>query len=351
MKGIYSRPGTLRELGELSLLDWIRKKAGQKGRQKGLLLGIGDDAAAFSAPAGETLLATSDAMAGGVHFDLSYTTLYQVGFKLVSVNASDIYAMGGTPRYALLDLCAPSDMEFDGISSFFDGVLDALKYYGAVLAGGDVTASRSGLVLGMSMIGSAKKIVKRSGAKPGDAVYVTGCLGDSACGLRLLKKLGRPVLVEEGKKAAFDFKLGAKKKIRLGWETAGPLVKRHLMPIAKKPPKGASAMIDISDGLAIDLTRLCKESRVGVKIYEELLPVSGHLEKAAPVLGLAPLRLALGGGEDYELLYTASPGQHNNKKYKAWRIGEITRTGYIISGRGGEEKELKIEVYEHFTSG
>ena len=359
---ISSRSGSLRELGELSLLDWIRQRAVKKTRGKGLLLGIGDDAAAFRVPAGEILLATSDAMAEGVHFDLSYTTYYQAGFKLVSVNASDIYAMGGAPRYALLDLSAPPELKFKDISSFFDGVLDALASYGALLAGGDVTASKSGLVLGMSMIGSAKKIVTRGGAKPGDTVYVTGFLGDSACGLELLKKLGRPVGIEKGKSASFGLKNRGGKQVRLDWNTAGPLVKRHLMPMAKKPPKTATAMIDISDGLAIDLIRLCKESRVGVKIYEDLLPVSEGLKKSAPVLGLAPLKLALGGGEDYELLYTAgyrasekpsafrSRGQNHNKKYKAWRIGEITRSGYIIQGRGGEERELKVEGYEHFTA-
>ena len=336
----------LRQLGEQALLEWIRKRAarsapGAKSRG-GLLLGIGDDAAVFRVGTGrKKALATSDMMLEGVHFDLRYQTPYQLGFKLVSVNVSDIYAMGGRPRFAFFEIGAPSDTPARSVKQIFEGVFDALGLYGAQLAGGDICASRNGLVLNMSVIGEGEKVVRRSGARAGDGLYVTGPLGDSACGLALLREIGRPVPVgkkdEAGKEGRTDSPLE--------WRTMKPLLERHLLPALKKPPKEATAMMDISDGLLIDAIRLCKESGVGVKIYEASIPVSPQMRQAAGRLGLDALELAKTGGEDYELLYTA----RGRKKAAGILIGEIIESGYYMAGPSGAAKRFRSGGYEHFS--
>lgn len=325
----------LQELGEPALLDWIRKRVKQD--RKGLIAGIGDDAAAFAPPPGECLLLTADTMAEGVHFKLDYFTPYQLGYKLASINVSDIYAMNGKPLYAVFELTAPKEMQFDFIKRIFDGIIDALDSYKATLVGGNVSGSRSGLVLSMTVAGSAKKIVRRKGARPGDGVFVTGTLGEGACGMRLLQSIGKPVEIEKGKKTSKP----------LPWNIMGPLVKRHLMPGAKRPPKNATAMIDISDGLFIDLLRLCNESAVGVKIDEDKIPMSPELKKACRELKWDPLQFATGGGEDYELLYTAPAGQGG----EGFLIGKVTSSGHYLVVTDGKEKTLRAEGYTHFHNG
>ncbi|MDA8389096.1 MAG: thiamine-phosphate kinase [Nitrospiraceae bacterium] len=341
----------LDQIGELALLDWIRKKAGDGGSgNKRPLLGIGDDAAAFKLAAGKTALASSDMMVEGVHFDLAYFTPYQLGFKIVSVNASDIYAMGGVPLMAFFSLAAPPDTKAVFIKKMFEGVFDALALYGARLSGGDLTASppgvKKGLVLDMCVIGEAGRIVKRRGAKAGDGVYVTGPLGDSACGLALLREIARPVALESG-----GLRPGGVVRLRRGtlrWDVIRPLVARHLMPVAKRPPGLAvpTAMLDISDGLLLDVSRLCKESGVGVKIYEDRIPVSAQMRQAAPALGLDPLELAKSGGEDYELLYTARRKDGGEKG--GILIGEVIPSGRYMVDALGKMKRFKAEGYKHF---
>ncbi|MDA8324592.1 MAG: thiamine-phosphate kinase [Nitrospiraceae bacterium] len=345
----------LRQLGELALLDWIRKRAGGKKGigGKNLLVGIGDDAAAFRLTPGKAALATSDMMVEGVHFDTRYYTPYQLGFKIVSVNASDIYAMGGVPRLALFTLAAPPETETGFIKKIFEGVLAALGLYGARLAGGDLSASHSGLVLDMTVIGEADEVIKRSGARVGDGVFVTGPLGDSACGLALLKEMAEPVAVEKGASARDKLKrLSRKWRSSLQWETVKPLVVRHLMPVAKRPPgRVLTAMLDISDGLLLDVSRLCKESGVGVRIYEDKIPVSGPMRRAAETLGLDPLALAKTGGEDYELLYTAPQGQKRKNMGRnkgGILIGEVIPAGRYMVDAAGKMKRFKAQGYEHF---
>lgn len=347
----FSPDTPLSEIGEIPLLDRVRQRFSSK--KAGLFLGIGDDAAALRRPAGD-LLYTSDMMCEGVHFDLKYWTPYQLGFKLVSVNASDIYAMGGKrPAFATFELAASASTTWGFIEKLYDGLGDALALYGAALAGGDVSASTSGLVLGMSMIGTAgPRVVSRAGARTGDGIFVTGPLGDAAAGLELLKRTGRPVNIESGKKPGIKVKVkGA--HVRLGPDTALPLLRRHLMPVARRVPEKlvsgkipASAMLDVSDGLLIDLLRLCKESGKGAIIYERAVPLSGALRKASALLGLDPLGLALEGGEDYELLYTARKGSRGS-----FLIGEITAGGgmYMVSPGGKRRKIGKRPTgYEHF---
>ncbi|MCG2709023.1 MAG: thiamine-phosphate kinase [Thermodesulfovibrionales bacterium] len=346
----------LSEIGELSLLKTIRRRFTVKS--KDVIVGIGDDTAVIK-PSGNNLLATTDMMVEGIHFDLNLITPYQLGFTLVSVNVSDIYAMGGRPLYLLLDIALNKNTEQSFLNSFFDGIRCAMKLYGVSLIGGDISSSRKDIVIAATLIGDAKKHIRRSGAKPGDRIYVTGNLGDSACGLEILKKVVRCQVSGVSKKLnAEDYPIiGKFKKMGLTWDTIYPMIKRHLMPEARNPKnftRYATSMIDLSDGLFIDLSRLCDESRVGAKIFMERIPVSSRMRTASSLLGLDAMKLACSGGEDYELLFTASPKikfKIQNSKFKIFKItciGEITKRDRILVNAKGKEIPLKAIGYQHF---
>lgn len=323
----------LSQIGELSLVDKLRKRF--RTRARGLILGIGDDAAVIESD-GSTLV-TTDMMVEGVHFDLSWTTPFQLGFKLISVNVSDIYAMGGIPHFVLLNFAAHGNCTQQFFNDFFDGIEHALHTYAVSLIGGDISASDR-LMLSVTAIGSADVVVRRTGARIGDRIYVTGTLGDAACGLELLRKVKRTV----------DLKKGGRYGLTLRSQTVVPLMRRQLMPLARDSANiraHATAMIDISDGLLIDLGRLCSESGVGARVYIPDIPLSDALKQAASVLGLSAAGLALSGGEDYELLFTASPRQ----KIDANCIGEVTRSGIMVLDDTGSRVHITKKGYQHFA--
>jgi thiamine-monophosphate kinase len=321
------------QAGELSLLEILRKRFGKKSR--GALVGIGDDAAVIRA--GKNILLTTDMMVEGVHFDLSWTTPFQLGFKLVSVNISDIFAMGGIPHYVLLNFSVHRNSTREFFDQFFDGIEKALKTYGVSLIGGDIS-SADRIMLSLTAVGTGEKILKRKGARVGDRIYVTGTLGDSACGLAMLKKMQRTI----------DFTKRGRKGLPVPWDVAAPLLRRHLMPLARNPKRisgTATAMIDISDGLLIDLSRLCRESGVGARIRAMDMPVSKEMKMTSACLGISALDLALSGGEDYELLFTASP----KADVKAFCIGEITRSGISVVDEKGKKIKVSARGYQHFS--
>jgi thiamine-monophosphate kinase len=323
----------LSDVGELSLLEILRKRFGK--RSSAIALGIGDDSAVIR-PQNSHMILTTDMMVEDVHFDLAWTTPFQLGFKLVSVNVSDIYAMGGKPRFLLLNFSASKNTSLDFFSDFFDGIEKAMKRYGVLLIGGDISSSEK-IVLSATVTGYAKKYLTRRGAKAGDKIYVTGHAGDAACGLALMKIIRNRIAIEQGKKCKFP----------LPWDIVSPLIERHLMPVARDSRrflKSANAMIDVSDGLMIDLSRLCKESNVGALVYEDKIPLSRELLNVSEYLGLSPFDLAFGGGEDYELLFTAPA----SKKVNAYCIGEVINTGIFLMDDKGRKKKASIKGYQHF---
>ncbi len=324
----------LSEAGELFLLEILRKRFGKK--TKGLILGIGDDSAVVRKNK-KNMLLTTDMMIEGVHFDLNWTTPYQLGFKLVSVNVSDIYAMGGDPEFLLINFATNKDTDIGFFNKLFDGVDDAIRTYNLSLIGGDISSSDK-VVLSAVLTGHSAKILRRSGARKGDRLYVTGYLGESACGLEILKRVNKPVELEKKRKERFLLK----------WDIVLPLIKKHLMPKARNTKKflqKATSMIDISDGLIIDLSRICMESKVGARIYKERIPISGELKKAAEYLHLSPIELALGGGEDYEILFTAP----KREKVNAFCIGEITGADMEFIHETGKIEKISIRGYQHFA--
>ena len=279
---------TLAELGERGLIARLRRRLPPPGPE--VLVGIGDDAAAVAGNA-ETLLLTTDTLLEGVHFRRSTATLRDIGAKAIAVNASDIAAMGGQPRYALLALALPSSLAVADVDELYAGISEMAERHGVAVVGGDTCAAPSGVVLSVTLVGRVDGTpLRRSGARPGDAILVTGALGASAAGLAVL----------EGRARA------------LPPDVVDAVVGPHRLPTPRvvegrliHASGWATAMIDLSDGLATDLDHIAAESRVGARVDVDTLPLSDATRAVAQTLGTDPLSWALSGGEDYELLFTA----------------------------------------------
>lgn len=289
-KGAGSRRGR-RLKGELALIEALAEKFGPP--PPGVVLGIGDDCAAVSPKGTGHLLWTVDTLVEGVHFDLSYITLAQLGWKALAVNLSDIAAMGGEPRHALFSLGWPPERDPARALMLADGLARAAREYGVAVIGGDTVASPGQLAVTITLLGRApaRRMLRRAGARVGDLIYVTGELGEAAAGLQTLKR--RPDLDAHLKQALVAAFLAPKPQL-----AAGRLLAAQSL---------ASAAIDLSDGVASDLYHLCRASRVGAAIPAAAVPISPRVLAAAPYLKADPLRLALMGGEDYHLLFTSPP--------------------------------------------
>ena len=325
----------LSDLGEFGLISQIEKAFRKKSARAPL--GIGDDAAALFVSPGKTLLATTDMLLEGVHFDLAYTDYYSLGWKSAAVNLSDIAAMGGVPRFCLTSLGIPEGISVEQLNEFYKGFKALIRKHKVDLVGGDTCSSEVDLVISVTVLGEVEKqnMLTRAGAKPGDRIFVTRTLGDSAAGLELLEA-------------------GA----RVQGPGARKLAEKHLKPVPrleigrKIALSGcATAMIDVSDGLSSDLAHICEQSGVGADVYAEKIPLSNEIKAAAKQLKTIPLHYALSGGEDYELLYTVSPAKL--KKFRSLRIpareiGVITRGEIDIIREGGERKRLEPTGYNHF---
>ncbi len=281
---------TLAELGERGLIRRLRRRLPVPGAD--VLVGIGDDAAAVHCGPG-TLLLTTDTLIEGIHFRRSTAPLRDIGAKAIAVNVSDIAAMGGEPRYALLALALPPELAVAEVDELFAGVLDMARRHGVTLVGGDTCAGDGRVVLSVTLVGHVDGApLRRSGAGVGDAILVTGTLGASAAGLAVLERDAGslpPPAVEA---------------------VVGP----HRVPTPRvaesrsiRASGGATAMIDLSDGLVTDLGHIAAESGVGAQVDVDALPVSDATRAVARAFGVDPLRWALSGGEDYELLFTATP--------------------------------------------
>ncbi len=330
----------IEDLGEFGLIDQIRRSFSQ--RSKRAPIGIGDDAAALSVSPGQVLLATADMLVEGVHFDLSTTDFRSLGWKSAAVNLSDIAAMGGVPRFCLIALAIPRHITVEQISAFYHGCMDLLKKHKVLLVGGDTCSSKRDFVITVTLLGETPKrqVLTRSGARPGDLIFVTGTLGDSAAGLEMLSNGIR--------------ERGAARRIQ------SKLVEKHLRPEPrvqwgrKLAMSGlVSSMIDVSDGLSSDLGHICEESGVGAELYSDRLPLSESLRRAKG-LNRPPEEYACSGGEDYELLFTA-PTEHENRIIRlgveATVIGAITGSKRVrIRFPSGEKRPFEPLGYDHFRT-
>ncbi len=322
----------LSSIGEFSVIRQIQESFNT--RTNDIILGIGDDAAIIKT-SGKNLLVTVDMLIEGIHFSIDTTTPFQLGYKSLAVNISDIYAMGGTPRFFLLGLGLPGDYMKEDLDSLLAGMDMLAREKGISLIGGDTCESKEGVIISGTLIGEVQRALRRCNARIGDGIFVTGTLGDSALGLRILEKLGRHVRVEHGKGAVISGKRFFSS------------IKRHLMPEPRDPSAYiavATSMIDISDGLLIDLSHICDESHVGYRLYLDKIPLSDEVMEWEGISGRDAVELALSGGEDYELLFTAPM----DSKVDATIIGEITQGGRVAIDKYGMERFFEAEGYEHF---
>jgi thiamine-monophosphate kinase len=301
----------------------------------GLRLGIGDDAAVIKTGK-KSFILTKDLLLEKTHFYRDRHPPFFLGRKSLNVNLSDIAAMGGRPLYSLLGLGLPRQTSTEWVEEFMAGIKSACEEFDVVLAGGDICQAEV-ISISVTVIGEGKHIIKRSGAKPGDLIYVTGNLGDSAQGLKLIKKgiqLGEDKEKDGFLKAFFN----PCPQVALG----GWLSKN----------KTASSMIDVSDGLSVDLNHICEESGVGAEILVEQIPFSNKLR----LFQKDVMEICMHGGEDYNLLFTVPKHKKQRidslkKEYRLSEIGKIT-TGkniYLVRKDGHKEK-LDIKGYQHFST-
>jgi thiamine-monophosphate kinase len=329
----------LQEIGEFGLIDRIRKWT--TSTDPALLQGIGDDVAVIEMR-NKILLVTTDILIEGIHFNRSWIDSYRLGKKALIINLSDIAAMGGIPKYFLISLGVPKNLSLPFVSSFYRGLKEEAKRFHIDLIGGDTSLSPK-IVVNICLIGEGKKgdLLFRRGAKVGDDLFVSGTLGDAALGLKILQKegaTGRP-------KGLIGRHLSPTPRIKLGQA----LARHHL----------ATAMIDVSDGLLIDTTHLLEENGVGARIWEDRIPLSRSYRKWIHSYSKNPYQIALTGGEDYELLFAASPEIRKRisdlssvLKIPITWIGEILpqREGFLIVKRNGKIYSPHRLGFEHFKS-
>jgi thiamine-monophosphate kinase len=275
---------------ESSVVAAVRRLAARDGT--GVLVGIGDDCAVLAPAAGAALIATTDLLLEDVHFRRRWAAPADIGWKALAVNLSDLAAMGAVPRWALVALACPEATGDEDVEAFFEGMLALAAIHDVAVVGGDTAASPAGWLVNVTLLGeTSRPPTLRSGARPGDVVAVSGPLGGSAAGLALLESSATPPGVDPAVRAR--------------------LTTAHLRPrprVAEGRWLGTAgvvgAMMDLSDGLSIDLERLTLESRVGARIDIERVPIADDTRGVAAALGADPVAWAVGGGEDYELLFT-----------------------------------------------
>ncbi len=328
-----------KKISERELIDYIRKHC--RGADNTVVKAIGDDCAVVRAGEGRVSLITTDTLVENVHYDSSWHPPRELGRKSASVNISDIAAMGGLPRFALLSLALTPDVSEQWVERFLGGFQEALQDHHVALIGGDTVKSCHENMISVTVIGEteADRVLYRSGAKPGDIVWVSGPLGEAAAGLALCRK---------GLAADARF---------------ARLIKAHLDPdpqVQLGRVLSASgmvhAMMDISDGLATDLAHICEESGAGAEVISLAVPVAEDTVRAAAVCHASTMDWALKGGEDYQLLFTC--GENHSEALMKLVEEETGRRIYpvarIVKGAGvtlyaeGEPIDITYQGYEHF---
>jgi thiamine-monophosphate kinase len=315
--------------------------------------GVGDDCAVLHYPDTEVLV-TTDMLMEGVHFDLTYIDLQHLGWKSAMVNISDIFAMNGTPRQMTVSLALSKRFSVEDVEQFYSGLRMACDKWGVDIVGGDTTSSYTGLAISITCIGEARKedIVYRNGAHETDLICVSGDLGAAYMGLQLLereksvyyqmvdeaKKNGKPVPDFQPEFAGKEYLLQRQLKTEARGDIIAKLREAGIRP---------TSMMDISDGLSSELMHICKQSKVGCRIFEKQIPIDYQTAVMAEELNMNVTTCALNGGEDYELLFTVPIGDHEKIQQieDVKLIGHITNAslGHILVTRDDQEFELKAQ--------
>ncbi len=330
-------------LGEFGLIDHLTKDI--RLRHPETLAGIGDDAAVID-HGDHVSIITKDLLIEGVHFDMIYTPLKHLGYKAITVNLSDVYAMNGEPRQVFVGIAISKRYSLEALEELYAGMLLACEKYQIDFAGGDTTTSPSGLMISITAVGRAARedIVYRSGAKPMDLLYVSGSLGAAYCGQLVLQR----------EKQAFK----ANPQMQPDISNYPYVLERQLKPeprqdiihMLKKAGIKPTAMIDISDGLASEILHICKKSGTGATIYEEKIPVDQRMAQVAHEFNIDPTTCALSGGEDYELLFTIDQKDYDKIKdlEAVHPIGHITDAaqGHNLFTSSGQLVKLTAQGWD-----
>lgn len=356
----------------------LREQTGSRHHSARLLTGIGDDASVVNQLANRDLIVTTDLLVEGIDFYPDAAPARMLGHRALAVSLSDIAAMGGRPFWSLLSIGMPAETWHDDFKDeFFEGYFALADQFGVTLAGGDVSETKTGTVIDSIVLGEVATgaAVLRSGARPGDQIYVTGTLGGAAAGLKLIEmgaRLGEGGLTSlpragirshketESDRQASDDTSNVNQDELKAIET---LLLRQLRPaprvgwgIVLGEERLASAMIDISDGLSSDLAHLCEESQVGALIDSSSLPIDKDVSQLCGRRALDPLMLALHGGEDFELLFTVGPDEVARLPKRVdgvtiSHIGEITdQQGTIRVTEKNRVWDLQPQGFEHFKA-
>lgn len=333
------------DIGEFALIDRINQKFHMN--HSSTYLGIGDDAAVIDT-GDKFLVVASDMLLEGVHFDLSYMPIQHLGYKAVAVNISDIAAMNAIPKQITVNIGLSNRFSLEAVEALYDGIKAACDNYKVDLIGGDTTASRTGLVVSITAIGEVakEKIVLRSKAKVGDIICVSGDLGGAYMGLQILEREKQVYLADptmQPQLEAYDY-----------------IVKRQLKPEARMDMVYElqdfgvipTSMIDVSDGLASELLHIAKNSKVGLSIYEDKIPIAKPTYDTAVEFKIDPITTVLNGGEDYELLFTIDQADFEKIKNHP----DIAIIGHVKSAeekvtlitKAGNELPLQAQGWKHF---
>ena len=340
------------QIGEFGLIGRLNEIV-QPYRDSFIVKGIGDDAAVYVPAEGKVQVVTTDALIEGVHFDLTFVSMRNLGWKAMGVNLSDLAAMLATPRYALITVAIPRKISVEMMENLYIGIKSACNEFNFSLIGGDTTTTFGNMAISVTMIGEANKdeIPYRSGAKIGDYICVTGTLGLSYAGLKILLREKKKFMEAEHKQ-----------NFKPNFEPFLKAIEKHLRPIPRLDIAGklkdlkvkVNSMIDISDGLSSDLKHICRQSGVGAEIYETSLPVDDLVKKIAKEeFNEDYLMYVLHGGEDYELLFTVSESELKklNELYNDVKvIGRILDREQGIKLIKEDKSEIDIESggWDHF---
>ncbi len=314
----------LSSLGEFGLIKHLTQFIELKNEST--VKGIGDDAAVLNYT-GKQVVVSTDMLVEGVHFDLAYVPLKHLGFKSVSVNVSDIYAMNAIPKQITVSFALSNRFSVEAMEELYAGMLMACKKHQVDIVGGDTTTSKSGLIISITAIGEAdaEELVYRNGAKEGDLLCVTGDLGAAYLGLQLLEREKQIFMESPGVQPDLggnDYILERQLK---------PEARKDIPPLLKLLEVKPTSMIDISDGLASEILHITTQSDVGCNLYEEKIPIDPSTYNTAREFNMDPTTCALSGGEDYELLFTIR--QEDFSKIKA--NPDITVIGHITHAKDG----------------
>ncbi|MFD3408190.1 thiamine-phosphate kinase [Aquirufa sp. HETE-83D] len=308
------------EIGEFGLINHIASQF--KDKQDWTDLGIGDDTAVLD-PKGNKVVTTTELFIEGVHFDLGYTPLQHLGFKVVSVVLSDIAAMNAIPAQITIGLGLSNRFSVESVDALYEGIRLACEEYKVDLVGGDTTSSPQGLIISMTATGvaEAEKLVQRGTAKPNDVLCVSGDLGAALMGLHSLEREKQVFLANP------DMKPELEGKSYVVLRQLKPMARFDIIHELRDLGVVPTSMIDCSDGLASEIIHLCNASGLGARIFEKNIPIDDETYLSATEFNVSPLTAALNGGEDYELVFTVS--QEDFPKVE--KIADVTAIGYMTN--------------------